>query len=559
MKTRDLGLSLLLLSCADTPDPSQGAGLKDPSAPILTGKADGHNGPLESGRLTNGERVTVDLSDRTLAFRLTSYGQTQVRLSLTATAGAVDPYLILEGPLPSHEGRVVAFHDDVGEKDRSSSLVATLIEPGAYRVHATTYALTQDEPSVAGKVTLSYVCEAACEAKTMSLGELIVALRADVGDATLRSLLESTVSTFFTDSETQAGVISQLDGLLGGTPLEGFPVVALSAIGTAQALLERPEAPVEAPAAETFVLDELLRERCSPQRSTLAPLHPSVPMLQTGSAPDYSIDDCRLQRAQDLARVLNNLALENGSEVIARVGAAETSFTTVEGVFQALIAAGHRVVVTNDRFFADFLGLSYRGVSVAAPVWLDTGLATTDGGTLSLPAPHSHHTIRIKGPLVDATLMFYLGVSGGVSFRAVAGERPTWTGGRTLYTYDSDADPDTVLTLMVTAARLRKRWAEEGRGLPAEGYGQLGVCNDSTAVMEYAVEGTVTLFPLAHAAVESPEGDADEITRILAALPSDLEGFDPVDASRRLRLTLPFEDLASLPFAGLRAAMLTLP
>lgn len=98
---------------------------------------------------------------------------------------------------------------------------------------------------------------------------------------------------------------------------------------------------------------------------------------------------------------------------------------------------------------------------------------------------------------------------------------------------------------MVTAGKLRRKWAEEGAGLPASGYGTLGVCNDSTTVLEYTAEGTVTIFPLAHPPSTATQGDP--IDNVLAALPSDVDGYEPGEALDRMLLTLPVSSLGSYP------------
>ena len=64
--------------------------------------------------------------------------------------------------------------------------------------------------------------------------------------------------------------------------------------------------------------------------------------------------------------------------------------------------------------------------------------------------------------------MYYMGVTTGVSFRAVANVRAPWTGGLTRYVYDSDTDPDAIVSLMETAGKLRKEWATESVGMEAE-------------------------------------------------------------------------------------------
>ena len=231
-------------------------------------------------------------------------------------------------------------------------------------------------------------------------------------------------------------------------------------------------------------------------------------------------------------------------------------------MFTALIDSGHHITVQNNRYFADFLGLSYKGASIAAPVWLDTAIPVpggAEGETLALPAPHSHHTIVIEGPVVTATLMYYMGVSGGTSFRAVESARSRWSGERTLYAYDSDTDRDVIVQMMIAAGDLRRKWTGEGASLKALGYGQLGVCNDSTAVLEYVAEGTVTLFPLAHPASDAQQANGDAIDRALAALPRDLAGFEPGEALGRIRATMSFEDPTKLPFPGLAAQLGRLP
>jgi hypothetical protein len=134
--------------------------------------------------------------------------------------------------------------------------------------------------------------------------------------------------------------------------------------------------------------------------------------------------------------------------------------------------------------------------------------------------------------------MFYMGTSGGTSFRMQgASLRPDWAGETTLYTYDSAVDPDTVVGLMTTAARLRKLWVERGAGLPVNGYGRLGVCNDSTAILEYSVEESVSIFPLSHPPVE--DAPANVIDEILSKLPTDIAGFEPDEAIGRILTSIP--------------------
>ncbi|MEZ4473312.1 MAG: hypothetical protein R3F60_21495 [bacterium] len=423
-----------------------------------------------------------------------------------------------------------AYNDDASADDFGSALEVSAEHFGAFEVVAGTYGIHHLGQKSSGDLVLKFTCLEACEQPQVPLEALLQG----VDQASLEALLSQAVPALFVDADLTQTVLAQVDALLDGTAEGPFPVLPMAALTAGQALFEAPDHAVDPPAPVTFVLEELLTRGCTPERPGLAPAHPSLPPeLTRGWPADWSFDDCTLQRAIDFAEVLNNLALDNGSKVVA--GA--TTYSSVEDVFVALIDSGHHVVVQNNRYLANFLGLNYNGASVIAPVWLDTGIPTADG-TLKIPAPHSHHTVIVEGPLVNATLMYYMGTSGGVSFRVQDQSlRPAWAGERTLYTYDSAVEPDVVVQLMTTAARLRRVWTERGQGLPVGGYGQLGVCNDSTAVLEYAAEQSITLFPLAHPPVEGTP--ADSIDAILAALPSDIAGFEADDAIRRALLSIP--------------------
>jgi hypothetical protein len=246
--------------------------------------------------------------------------------------------------------------------------------------------------------------------------------------------------------------------------------------------------------------------------------------------------------------VLNGLAMDNGSAVVD----GDKRYTTIDDAVRALVASGHRIQIDNARYFADFLGLAYNGATVRAPVWVDTQIPLPDGGTLKMPAPHAHHNIYVSGPLVNAHLKFYMGIDNGTAFRVQSNITRHWSGGNPVYTYDSNADADKVVKLLSLGGALRKKWMAAGADKPALGYGTIGVCTDSTAIVEYAMEGTVTLFPLAH-----PKSDAaaDDIDAILAKLPSDVDGFDPASALARIKSTMPFASLDDVPFKPFVASM----
>ena len=547
-----LSITLLLGACGDdgTTGPSKAA---DPPS---FGKTDAPFGIVERGRFDDpaggAASGTLD-GTRADAWRFNGWGNTRVRVTLTSPGVEMDPYVIIDGPFPGGDGKIVAFNDDDPNADRLDSVIeVTLAEPGAYRILAGTYGTFNAEPNAGGNYELTFECLDACAMPQITLAQLLSGLSAELGEANALDAVRGALGNLFPDAEqaTVDGVLAQVQAVMANPDnAERFPVVPLSLTETAQGFFESDETPVATPGPVNFEVEAILTQGCVAKRSGLKPVHPLVPGLTTGSVTNYAIDECTLQRAQDFAEVLNNLALDNGSTV----SYAGTTYTSISEVTKALIAAGHRITITNDRYFADFLGLYYNGAAVAAPLWLETTIPTADGtGFLALPSPHTHHTVVVEGPLVNTKLMYYMGVSAGTSFRAVSNIRSPWTGERSRYTYSSDTQPDLVETLLVTAGELRRKWTAEAAGLPAGGYGALGVCNDSTGVLEMSVEGSASIFPFAHPVIaDSPDNDA--IDDLLARLPADIVGYDSAEAFTRILSTLPFASVDDLPFPQFKA------
>jgi hypothetical protein len=136
-----------------------------------------------------------------------------------------------------------------------------------------------------------------------------------------------------------------------------------------------------------------------------------------------------------------------------------------------------------------------------------------------------------------------MGLTVGTKFNAWASTpRPTWSGGRAQYTYQSGTDDAKILQVISTAGDLRKKWINAAltpTQLPGMGYGIIGVCMDSSAVIEEVTEGQNTLFPLTHPKTTDAN---DYIDGILAQLPTDLQGFDPNEALGRIATSMPMTD-----------------
>ena len=365
-----------------------------------------------------------------------------------------------------------------------------------------------------------------------------------------KAFLEKVIADRVSNPEARQALNDQVQKAFDGAtaPRMPFPVLPFKLLNGAQSIFAGRETQAP-PASDKTILDvtkTLAQEEtanCKPERPSLVPASAGI---SKGVLPDPKTSDCALFRTQKLAAILNNLALERvpGSELVdgsMRMG-------TLSAVVDYLIDSGHTIRVENNRYFADFLGFWYDGRSVAAPVWIDTGIPVPGGEKLTVPAPHSGYTFHIRGPKFDGTLEFFLGTDGGASFRPVSGmHRAMWAGERSVHSYSARTDRRKTKETFLVAGALRARWTDEGANKALQGYGVLGVCNDSTSVVELVIEGTgPTLFPLARLAApaEAVRSPLDQKVRdAISALPRDVQDFavgkDDTSAIARIRSTMP--------------------
>jgi hypothetical protein len=87
------------------------------------------------------------------------------------------------------------------------------------------------------------------------------------------------------------------------------------------------------------------------------------------------------------------------------------------------------------------------------------------------------------------------------------------------------------------------------RTLPFGGYFTLGVCNDANALIELAMQGETSLYPLTRDPTLFPADT--EVGRLARRAPVDGRAGEPTDV-RRVLATLPVNDLVDLPLPGLR-------
>jgi hypothetical protein len=80
-------------------------------------------------------------------------------------------------------------------------------------------------------------------------------------------------------------------------------------------------------------------------------------------------------------------------------------------------------------------------------------------------------------------------------------------------------------------------------GMPADGYGYVGVCNDSNTTIEYVTRGTITAYPLLRAKELDAQPDlGDGLDAAMRALPKDADQPADHDTLRRLVSMQPFPD-----------------
>ena len=537
MRTAAVLASLVFMTACGEDDKPDGA--------WSPGKGDGNYDVVELGPAPVGASRTLTLDHRLPALRVETFGDAELRIELRGVDGS-DPYVAVEGPLAgagdgvaAGAGAVIADDDD-GGAGTDSELSVVLREPGVYRILAGTYeSMALAEPP-AGTVELSIDCDAGCARPALDQKTFVHLLESQGGDA-FRELASGQLAAMLHDPGAAAQVAAQLDAILADPDLAGlerFPTIPLSQVAAIRPALGALDAdPPEPDAVATGELLALLGA-CRPTRSDPDPIDARLPGVGYGHFANRALSPCQAAHAGKLAQVLTSLAANNGSAVTYK---GETLRTPRE-LFAALVAAGHTIEVRNERTYANFASLTLGDRDVIWPVWLDTGIALSSGESLVIPVGHSHHAWRITGPNVDTRVMFYLGTS-GAGFFGQTQTRPAWTGeivgaSRQIDAASGDDYVYLLATVDAAAAYLRRNRTERttiAAGMPADGYGYVGVCNDSNAAVEYVTAGTISTFPLLRAReLDAAASLGDGLDAAVRALPKDGDGLaDPRDALRR--------------------------
>ncbi|KAL3807340.1 hypothetical protein ACHAXA_011164 [Cyclostephanos tholiformis] len=184
-----------------------------------------------------------------------------------------------------------------------------------------------------------------------------------------------------------------------------------------------------------------------------------------------------------------------------------------EGLLNALVKCGHVVEVCPRAIMTNF-GMqlcvkeedgSYTYVPTA--LFLRTGIdSTTSGAATYFASPHGGMDLNISGPIVGrrgmdkkhgrpACVQFYVSINGLCCFHPDEDVDAPWRAKTSLceiYTY---VDAMRAIRMCAIVAVVFSRIATE-HNLPFGGYGILGMCNDSSTIVDYALRGITNAYPL---------------------------------------------------------------
>lgn len=519
------------------------------------GKGDGVFDLIEAGPAPVGETLDIALDHRVPAYRVESYGGTKISIDLLGQN--TDAHIIVEGPLDGDGDKVaVGAGKVVGETSGAHSHLDLTLDAGVYRILAGTDDSLGKGLAAEGNLTLSVACNANCYRAQIDQ-KSFVALVQQQGGPAFSDAAKAEITKVIPDQATADQLSQQLDQIMADpnhAGLERFPEIALASVSTIRPALGLINS--AAPDPDKVVTGDLmaLLGDCTPDRSLPADVNPSLPGVKYGQFPSKTLSPCQFAHAGKLAQVLTSLAAQNGSSVTFQ----GKTISSPRDLFDALIASGHTIEVRNERMYANFLSMIVGDKDLIWPVWMDTGLALSSGDSFTIPVGHSQHAWRISGPSVNTRVTFFLGIS-GAGFFGQTDQRPAWSGTITGYT---STDSDLVLSSVDAAAEyLRRNRIERSTvaaGMPADGYGYLGVCNDSNTTVEYATRGTITAFPLLRAKELDSQPDlGDGLDAAVRALPKDGDGItDPADALSRAVAMQPFPDGSPLMWDSVLGAQI---
>lgn len=235
-----------------------------------------------------------------------------------------------------------------------------------------------------------------------------------------------------------------------------------------------------------------------------------APGLYRGGFPNPDVDDASAKNRTVMAEVFDRLAdnanLPAGDRF--QVEFAGGTFTRTDTFLKKLKEEGYEVSATVEHRVANFAELLTKApdgsfLDVPAPLMVDVDLggAGASNKSVEVPSIHSEVVFDIRPPkdakdpeVPAAKIKWYQGVSATGFFPAEVDQTPAWTGKTVTDTFTGD-DATRAFELASLMGDVINQAAKD-QGLYASGYGLTGVCNDSVAVLEMALTGRSTSYPL---------------------------------------------------------------
>ncbi len=270
----------------------------------------------------------------------------------------------------------------------------------------------------------------------------------------------------------------------------------------------------------------------------LQAVDPKLPNIGYGHFVSESVPLKMMAQNLALSSVMTALAEQKGYELsFPFEGNERMKVTQLNEFLELLWATGHHIELRDERTFANFLSYARGEKYIRWPVWFKTQIQSMSGDELLLPAPHSQFVWQVTGPVVNARVNFFLGISGVGFFPKFDEERPQWTGlAHRFQIFDNSPQNRAIIKKATRYAelylrRIRKEAQLYAKDYPSDGYAYVGICNDSSAVIESAISSEVSFFPL----FRSPQlfkvpKIYDGLEDILESLPQDSQ---PIKAQIR--------------------------
>ena len=295
-----------------------------------------------------------------------------------------------------------------------------------------------------------------------------------------------------------------------------------------------------------------------------------------------------LANSARLARAVNLLMRPPAAGPLTlKIAGTATPVDSPEALIAAIQASGrYDIGVYDARMFVNFLDYSVKQgddlVGVRIPTWCVADVALVPGQPLLAPVFHSEYVLALhkKGAVEpEALARWYLAVPDrgeqGTYFAPAHFKRRSWSGYRIVRGWSG---PEPAGRLLAVARRLMRafNFLQARYRFPMGAYGNLGVCNDTTGILELALRPgeRPTAWPL----VRDPRFDmylAPELAALgvgahvagaisVLAVPADTrpdlypEVRDRACLLHRIGVNLPYHTLEELHFPDLAASLATL-